>query len=115
MLIPCLHVSLFFLLMIRRPPRSTLFPYTTLFRSEKTTGATKSELKRMIREAKDDPRREDALARKLGIRKGSLDEMDEALRSAQRGVRKVEEELRVDVNDLMKTYVAIRQIGRAHV
>src|SRR5256884_5337635 len=27
-----LHLSLFFL-MIRRPPRSTLFPYTTLFRS----------------------------------------------------------------------------------
>src|SRR3712207_8394750 len=24
----------FFLLMIRRPPRSTLFPYTTLFRSD---------------------------------------------------------------------------------
>src|SRR2546430_9629665 len=27
----CLHS--FFFLMIRRPPRSTLFPYTTLFRS----------------------------------------------------------------------------------
>src|SRR5438445_6770587 len=27
------HASLFFFLMIRRPPRSTLFPYTTLFRS----------------------------------------------------------------------------------
>src|SRR5690348_17451282 len=27
-------VLLFFFLMIRRPPRSTLFPYTTLFRSE---------------------------------------------------------------------------------
>src|SRR2546430_13626909 len=26
-------ISLFFFLMIRRPPRSTLFPYTTLFRS----------------------------------------------------------------------------------
>src|SRR5256886_13476835 len=26
--------SFFFFLMIRRPPRSTLFPYTTLFRSE---------------------------------------------------------------------------------
>src|SRR5699024_12865787 len=25
----------FFLLMIRRPPRSTLFPYTTLFRSQR--------------------------------------------------------------------------------
>src|SRR5260370_4807728 len=27
------HSFLFFFLMIRRPPRSTLFPYTTLFRS----------------------------------------------------------------------------------
>src|SRR2546422_11568454 len=26
----------FFFLMIRRPPRSTLFPYTTLFRSERS-------------------------------------------------------------------------------
>src|SRR2546430_17294561 len=26
-------ISVFFFLMIRRPPRSTLFPYTTLFRS----------------------------------------------------------------------------------
>jgi len=26
-------LCLFFFLMIRRPPRSTLFPYTTLFRS----------------------------------------------------------------------------------
>src|SRR6266496_6200424 len=29
----CLIYVLFFFLMIRRPPRSTLFPYTTLFRS----------------------------------------------------------------------------------
>src|SRR3712207_8014015 len=28
-----MNVYLFFFLMIRRPPRSTLFPYTTLFRS----------------------------------------------------------------------------------
>src|SRR3712207_7920815 len=28
----------FFFLMIRRPPRSTLFPYTTLFRSAHTPG-----------------------------------------------------------------------------
>src|SRR5205809_2632046 len=28
----------FFFLMIRRPPRSTLFPYTTLFRSVLTSG-----------------------------------------------------------------------------
>src|SRR3712207_7928793 len=29
----CLQAPYFFFLMIRRPPRSTLFPYTTLFRS----------------------------------------------------------------------------------
>src|SRR2546429_4156775 len=35
---------LFFFLMIRRPPRSTLFPYTTLFRScsRKWPGASKA-------------------------------------------------------------------------
>src|ERR1035437_11071887 len=32
-IIRCLYVFVFFFLMIRRPPRSTLFPYTTLFRS----------------------------------------------------------------------------------
>src|SRR2546425_8765285 len=30
----------FFFLMIRRPPRSTLFPYTTLFRSIRTIART---------------------------------------------------------------------------
>src|SRR2546425_7642675 len=29
-----LRILFFFFLMIRRPPRSTLFPYTTLFRSK---------------------------------------------------------------------------------
>src|SRR5436309_3955388 len=32
-LIPALPFRSFFFLIIRRPPRSTLFPYTTLFRS----------------------------------------------------------------------------------
>src|SRR2546423_10450591 len=32
-------MSLFFFLMIRRPPRSTLFPYTTLFRSRLESGS----------------------------------------------------------------------------
>src|SRR2546422_10982723 len=31
-----MHDPFFFFLMIRRPPRSTLFPYTTLFRSMST-------------------------------------------------------------------------------
>src|SRR3712207_9397128 len=32
--------NIFFFLMIRRPPRSTLFPYTTLFRSQRAAGVT---------------------------------------------------------------------------
>src|SRR3989442_6985677 len=35
---------LFFFLMIRRPPRSTLFPYTTLFRSVSTSSTLNSHL-----------------------------------------------------------------------
>src|SRR2546427_854022 len=33
------QLGFFFFLMIRRPPRSTLFPYTTLFRSRPGEGA----------------------------------------------------------------------------
>src|SRR2546427_10701739 len=36
----------FFFLMIRRPPRSTLFPYTTLFRSEVVALGRQSERER---------------------------------------------------------------------
>src|SRR5258706_14224141 len=43
---------LFFFLMIRRPPRSTLFPYTTLFRSPKRgfVGPTSSWLRHELRD-----------------------------------------------------------------
>src|SRR5256885_11098196 len=39
--------------MIRRPPRSTLFPYTTLFRSVGNGAATRQHLKDAIREVHD--------------------------------------------------------------
>src|SRR2546430_7135810 len=38
-------LSFFFFLMIRRPPRSTLFPYTTLFRSMPTEAAVLEALR----------------------------------------------------------------------
>src|SRR5204863_7566649 len=42
----CLTIffCLFFFLMIRRPPRSTLFPYTTLFRSNRLERAADWQL-----------------------------------------------------------------------
>src|SRR3712207_8433232 len=36
----CSYEFAFFFLMIRRPPRSTLFPYTTLFRSPRRGGGS---------------------------------------------------------------------------
>src|SRR2546430_15616239 len=38
----------FFFLMIRRPPRSTLFPYTTLFRSDVTGEELRTTAKRIV-------------------------------------------------------------------
>src|SRR3712207_7650486 len=48
----CYYVcsSLLFFLMIRRPPRSTLFPYTTLFRSQfvfSLAGADAEQMERL--------------------------------------------------------------------
>src|SRR6266511_4813045 len=47
----------FFFLMIRRPPRSTLFPYTTLFRSLRA--ASPSPLRRRRRRGCSPPRSEE--------------------------------------------------------
>src|SRR3712207_6883479 len=42
--------SYFFFLMIRRPPRSTLFPYTTLFRSgDRGTRGRRRTIRRLAR------------------------------------------------------------------
>src|SRR5204863_9395651 len=51
---PCLFtVFILFFLLIRRPPRSTLFPYTTLFRS--------------LGPVAEDPRRQDRRFRRRGL------------------------------------------------
>jgi RNA polymerase primary sigma factor len=79
-----------------------------VFELEKITGTSKADLKRMIREAKDDPALEAELAKKLGVDRSELELMDEALKSAQKGVKKVEEELKIDVNEMLRTYTSIR-------
>src|SRR6266498_3737459 len=53
----------FFFLMLRRPPRSTLFPYTTLFRSHLRDPAVTSRSRRS-RLGAGDPRRRALDARK---------------------------------------------------
>src|ERR1022692_2281615 len=56
--IALIHTSLrlsflFFFLMIRRPPRSTLFPYTTLFRSIQREDAQRRTLREVARRIAD--------------------------------------------------------------
>src|SRR2546430_9683530 len=45
---PALCTAWLFFLMIRRPPRSTLFPYTTLFRSVAASNARCGRLPRLM-------------------------------------------------------------------
>src|SRR3712207_8281119 len=62
----CFLLLIFFFLMIRRPPRSTLFPYTTLFRSavvDRQTGDPRdqriADAEREQREIDDEQGRQD--------------------------------------------------------
>src|SRR6266540_7485244 len=52
--------------MIRRPPRSTLFPYTTLFRSRDDAGMTLGGRREVLMTVVDQPHRPARLARKEG-------------------------------------------------
>src|SRR5205823_15107942 len=49
------HIFSFFFLMIRRPPRSTLFPYTTLFRSTTIVALNQRFANRMRRSVSSTP------------------------------------------------------------
>src|SRR3712207_8048926 len=57
----------FFFLMIRRPPRSTLFPYTTLFRSPSPC-SRRSRLPRTPRGRARAPRRRSSASRRRSCR-----------------------------------------------
>src|SRR2546421_12970941 len=48
-------MSRFFFLMLRRPPRSTLFPYMTLFRSQEARGRPISEVLNLVNEITREP------------------------------------------------------------
>src|SRR2546430_2899066 len=69
--------------MIRRPPRSTLFPYTTLFRSLGVPTGAMNQLRDAVRLAAGDARVHDALGQSLrvvGARRAARREFEEAAR-----------------------------------
>ncbi|MFC1642031.1 RNA polymerase sigma factor RpoD [Myxococcota bacterium] len=76
---------------------------------ERQTGITKADLRRMLRDVRDDLDAEQELARKLGVAREHLEEVERALRLSNKGPRKVEEELNIDVPEMLKCYAAIRE------
>ena len=75
---------------------------------EKLTGVSKAELKKMLREVKDDPTARQELATKLNVSFDFVSEIEQALKSSQKGVKKVEEELQIDVPEMLRCYDSIR-------
>src|SRR3712207_9385890 len=91
----------FFFLMIRRPPRSTLFPYTTLFRSRLPKVLTRGEIAKLLEQPKGtDPTalRDRALlelmyacglraSEAIGIEAGDVELEDGVLRARGKGAK----------------------------
>jgi RNA polymerase primary sigma factor len=75
---------------------------------ERKTGLTRDELKRELVKVKGNKPLESRLAKKIGATREELDDIDLALKNAQKGVKKVEEELNIDVEAIRSTYDAIR-------
>src|SRR5256885_5428374 len=68
--------------MIRRPPRSTLFPYTTLFRSRDRIAALRQELDRVDRLAVGDDLEMDMRPRRQAGRSDGADRKSTRLNSS---------------------------------
>src|SRR3989449_5562095 len=98
--------------MIRRPPRSTLFPYTTLFRSLKTADAGYLT-RRLVDVAQDVTITEEDCGTILGLEMSALKEGEdiiEPLRERLVGCVALDE-----VSDPHELDEDEREIGRAHV
>ncbi len=76
---------------------------------EKQAGATKAQLRKMVREAKDNEEVAAELAGRLGMDASDILDIDETLKDAQRGVKKVEEELKIDIDEILAAYDAIQR------
>ena len=75
---------------------------------ERQSGTTKTQLKKLVRDAREDPDAKKELAQKLGVEQVQVEDVALALKNAQKGVKKVEEELKIDVAEMLRTYAAIR-------
>ncbi|MBL8743994.1 MAG: RNA polymerase sigma factor RpoD [Myxococcales bacterium] len=75
---------------------------------ERKTGSSKEELKRELSKVRGNRPLEARLAKRLGVGRDDLEAFEQILKNAVKGVKKVEEELQIDVDAIRATYEAIR-------
>mgnify|MGYP000437795118 CR=1 FL=1 len=75
---------------------------------ERKTGSSKEDLKRELNKVRGNRPLEARLAKRLGVGRDDLEAFEQILKNAQKGVKKVEEELQIDVDAIRATYEAIR-------
>ncbi|MBN2193132.1 MAG: RNA polymerase sigma factor RpoD [Polyangiaceae bacterium] len=71
------------------------------------TGLSRQELRRAFREARGDPDAEEDLARRLGVTRPQLDDLEHTLRDSPKGAKKIDGDVRFDVADMLRTYGTI--------
>ncbi|HVK71383.1 MAG TPA: RNA polymerase sigma factor RpoD [Polyangium sp.] len=76
---------------------------------EKRTGMSKAELRRELAKVKGNKLAEARLAKKLNVSREDLLDLESTLKNAQKGLKKVEEELNIDVEAIRGTYESIRE------
>jgi RNA polymerase primary sigma factor len=76
---------------------------------ERRTGVAAKELRRLLRETREDEPARKKLARKLGASQEDVEELDRTMRTAARKIIRVEEEAEVPRDMLRRTYRAISE------
>ncbi|HSZ82006.1 MAG TPA: RNA polymerase sigma factor RpoD, partial [Polyangia bacterium] len=75
---------------------------------ESKSGLTLKEFKKTLREMRDSPLRQRAVAKKLGIRPDEIEEMSRVIQLAQKKIKKVEEEAKLSETVLRETVAEIQ-------
>jgi RNA polymerase primary sigma factor len=78
-----------------------------LFDCERRTGVPGRELKRLLRESRNDDGARRKVAKKLGLRLEDVEDLDRTIRTAIRKVLRVQEEAEVPIDELRRTYRSI--------
>ncbi|MCC6559473.1 MAG: RNA polymerase sigma factor RpoD, partial [Polyangiaceae bacterium] len=76
---------------------------------ERRTGLTKGELRRELSKVKGNRALEARLSKKLNVTREDLIDFESTIKNAQKGLKKVEEELNIDVAAIRETYESIRE------